>query len=136
MLRRPVSPVHAASSADPPAPLSFRSFRVFVSSTFRDMQEERDELIKRVFPQLRKLCESRGVAWSEVDLRWGVTDEQKADGDVLPICLAEIDRCRPFFIGLLGQRYGWIPREVPREVGERMPWVAALRGTSVTEIEI
>ena len=136
MLRRPLSPVHAASSTDLPDPHSFRSIRVFVSSTFRDMQEERDELIKRVFPQLRQLCESRGVAWSEVDLRWGVTDEQKADGDVLPICLAEIDRCRPFFIGLLGQRYGWIPREVPREVAERMPWVAALRGTSVTEIEI
>ncbi len=88
---------------------AFRSIRVFVSSTFRDMHEEREELIKRVFPQLRRLCETRGVAWSEVDLRWGVTDEQKAEGAVLPICLAEIDRSRPYFIGLLGQRYGWIP---------------------------
>ncbi len=95
-------------SADSEA-YAFRSIRVFVSSTFRDMHEERDELIKRVFPQLRRLCEARGVAWSEVDLRWGVTDEQKAEGAVLPICLAEIDRSRPYFIGLLGQRYGWIP---------------------------
>lgn len=38
-----------------------RAIRVFVSSTFRDMQEEREELAKRVFPQLRKLCEQRGV---------------------------------------------------------------------------
>jgi hypothetical protein len=53
------------------------------------------------------MCEQRGVAWSEVDLRWGVTDEQKAEGAVLPICLAEIDRSRPYFLGLLGQRYGW-----------------------------
>jgi hypothetical protein len=30
--------------------------RVFVSSTFRDMQTERDELVKRVFPGLRMLC--------------------------------------------------------------------------------
>ena len=81
----------------------FRSVRVFVSSTFRDMQAERDELIKRVFPQLRRLCETGGVAWSEVDLRWGVTDEQKAEGAVLPICLAEIERTRPYFIGLLGE---------------------------------
>jgi len=79
-----------------------RAIRVFVSSTFRDMQLERDELVKRVFPRLRRMCEQRGVAWSEVDLRWGVTDEQKAEGDVLPICLAEIDRTRPYFIGLLG----------------------------------
>ena len=75
MLRRPLSPVHAASSTDLPDPHSVRSIRVFVSSTFRDMQEERDELIKRVCPQLRQLCESRGVAWSEVDLRWGVSEE-------------------------------------------------------------
>lgn len=43
--------------------------RVFVSSTFRDLQDERDELVKKIFPQLRKLCEQRGVVWGEVDLR-------------------------------------------------------------------
>ena len=67
-----------------------RVIRVFVSSTFRDMQAERNELVKRTFPQLRKLSESRGVTWGEVDLRWGITDEQKAEGKVLPICLEEI----------------------------------------------
>ena len=78
-----------------------RAIRVFVSSTFRDMQDEREELVKRIFPAIRHLCEQRGVAFSEVDLRWGVTDEQKAEGAVLPICLAEIDRSRPYFIGLI-----------------------------------
>jgi preprotein translocase subunit SecA/nephrocystin-3 len=38
-----------------------RQIRVFISSTFRDMQAERDHLVKFIFPQLRKLCESRGV---------------------------------------------------------------------------
>ena len=119
-----------------PADAAFRSIRVFVSSTFRDMQAEREELVKRIFPQLRRLCESRGVAWSEVDLRWGVTDEQKAEGAVLPICLAEIDRSRPYFIGLLGQRYGWVPEELPEGITEQLPWLASLAGTSVTEMEI
>ena len=41
-----------------------RAIRVFVSSTFRDMQDEREELVKRVFPPIRRLCEQRGVAWS------------------------------------------------------------------------
>ena len=59
-----------------------RQIRVFISSTFRDMQAERDYLVKFIFPQLRKLCESRGVTWGEVDLRWGVTDEQAAEGKV------------------------------------------------------
>jgi hypothetical protein len=110
--------------------------RVFVSSTFRDMHAERDELIKHVFPQLRKLCEERGVTWGEVDLRWGVTDEQKAEGKVLPICLAEINNCRPYFIGLLGERYGWVPDEIPQELIEREPWLAEHSGQSVTELEI
>ena len=73
------------------------------------MAAERDELVKRVFPQLRKLCDEQGVVWGEVDLRWGITDDQSAEGKVLPVRLAEIARCRPYFIGLLGERYGWVP---------------------------
>ena len=115
---------------------SERAIRVFVSSTFRDMQAEREELVKRIFPQVRRLCEERGVGWSEVDLRWGVTDEQKAEGAVLPICLAEIDRSRPFFLGLLGQRYGWVPEEMPENLIEQLPWLRGLSGTSVTEMEV
>jgi Domain of unknown function (DUF4062) len=46
-----------------------RVMRVFVASTFRDMHAEREELIKRVFPELRKRCEARGVTRTEVDLR-------------------------------------------------------------------
>src|SRR3954468_1839404 len=113
-----------------------RAIRVFISSTFRDMMQDREELIARVFPAIRKLCESRGVAWSEVDLRWGVTDEQKAEGDVLPICLAEIDRSRPYFIGLLGQRYGWIPDELPAELAQQLGWLSDVADRSVTEVEI
>lgn len=115
-----------------------RQIRVFISSTFRDMQAERDHLVKFIFPQLRKLCESRGVTWGEVDLRWGVTDEQAAEGKVLPVCLEEIKRCRPYFIGLLGERYGWIPESISTDVIEREPWlVEHLHSrTSVTELEI
>src|ERR1039458_5799580 len=100
-----------------------RQIRVFISSTFRDMQTERDHLVKFIFPQLRKLCESRGVTWSSVDLRWGITQEESAEDRILPICLEEIKRCRPYFIGLLGQRYGWIPDAIPQEVIEREPWL-------------
>ena len=52
-----------------------RVIRVFVSSTFMDMKEEREILVKKVFPQVRKICEERSVTWGEVDLRWGVTDK-------------------------------------------------------------
>jgi nephrocystin-3 len=74
---------------------------------------ERDELVKRIFPELRRRCKARFVELLEVDLRWGITEDQSKKGDTLRICLQEIDRCRPsapvFFIGMLGERYGWIP---------------------------
>jgi len=112
--------------------------RVFISSTFRDMQKERELLVKKVFPELRRLCSERFVTFTEVDLRWGITEEQSAEGKVLPICLEEIHRCRPYFIGLLGERYGWIPDSVPQEVIDREPWLKEHVGerTSVTELEI
>jgi len=113
-----------------------RVLRVFVSSTFRDMQAEREELVKRVFPELRNLCERRAVTWGEVDLRWGVPDEQKAEGRVLPICLAEIHNCRPYFLGILGERYGWVPDELHPELLQSEPWLRQHAGRSVTELEI
>jgi len=113
-----------------------REIRVFISSTFRDMQEEREELVKQIFPQLRRLSESRGVTWGEVDLRWGVPDEAKAEGKVLPLCLEEIERCRPYFIGLLGERYGWVPEEIPEELLQAQPWLTEHRKQSVTALEI
>jgi len=105
-----------------------RVVRVFVSSTFRDMQAERDELAKRTFPALRKLCESRGVTWGEVDLRWGLTEEQQAEGQVLPVCLAEIARCRPYFIGILGERYGWVPETITHRSWSRSPGLLSTGG--------
>ena len=113
-----------------------RVVRVFISSTFRDMQEEREELVKHIFPQIRKMCEQRGVTWVEVDLRWGITEEQANRGEVLPICLAEIERCRPYFIGLLGQRYGWVPEQISDELVNQQRWLAEHRERSVTELEI
>jgi tetratricopeptide (TPR) repeat protein len=116
--------------------LKQREIRVFVSSTFRDFIAERDELAKRVFPALRKICAVRHVVFTDVDLRWGVTTEQAADGQVLPICLREIDKCRPYFIGLLGERYGWVPDSIPDGLMAEQAWLAEHLDRSVTELEI
>jgi len=113
-----------------------RNIRIFISSTFHDMHAEREELVKYTFPELRKRCRERGVELLDVDLRWGVTDEQKAEGQVLPICLAEIERCRPYFIGLLGERYGWVPDEIDQELIDDQPWLEEHREKSVTDLEI
>jgi nephrocystin-3 len=88
-------------------PSPSRTARIFLSSTFRDFGEERDLLVRKVFPGLRSRLKDRFVELVDVDLRWGITAEQAERGELLPICLAEIDRSRPFFVGLLGEkRYG------------------------------
>ena len=124
---------------------SSRLVRVFISSTFRDFIWERDELVKKVFPELRRRCRTRFVELLEVDLRWGITEEQSRQGATLGICLKEIDRCRPsvpvFFIGLLGERYGWIPEPgfyTPDVLEDpNLGWVKEqVGGKSVTELEI
>jgi hypothetical protein len=86
-------------------PGGWREMRVFISSTFRDMQAERDHLVRFVFPRLREELLKRRVHFVDVDLRWGVT----ADQDAFELCMDEIDRCRPRFICMLGGRYGWVP---------------------------
>jgi WD40 repeat protein len=97
-----------------------RTFRVFLSSTFRDLEKEREAFRLRVVPELRRLCRSQGADFQAIDLRWGISSEAGLDQRTMQICLAEVRRClaltpRPNFVILLGQRYGWrpVPAEIP-----------------------
>lgn len=65
----------------------WKTIRVFISSTFRDMHAERDHLVKVVFPELRERMAQRHLHL--VDLRWGVTDEEAEQGKVTEIILDE-----------------------------------------------
>lgn len=79
--------------------------RIFISSTFKDMQDERNILVKKVFPRLRIEAEKRGIMFSYVDLRWGVVPNS-SPSEIIEICLSEIENCAPFFLGLIGYNYG------------------------------
>ena len=110
--------------------------RVFISSTFADIARERQYFNTVIAPQLTRLCAERGVSFFSVDLRWGITQEDQLSGNVIPICLREIDNCRPFFIGILGNRYGSIPESVASAAGDAFPWLGDQTGKSVTELEM
>lgn len=86
-------------------PETWKTVRVFISSTFRDMQAERDHLVRFVFPRLRERLLPRRIHLVDVDLRWGVTGEQ----DASEVCREIITDCRPRFLCILGGRYGTIP---------------------------
>ena len=119
-----------------------RQLRVFISSTFADMNAERDSLT-RIFPQISALCKKRNVEFVPVDLRWGITESAAREGHVLDTCMREIDNSRPFFIGIIGNRYGWVPSEsdfglMSESLKHRYIWLskALEEGLSITEMEM
>jgi tetratricopeptide (TPR) repeat protein len=120
---------------------SIRVVPIFISSTFRDMHAERDLLRDVILPELQERLDGRRVLLELVDLRWGVdtteSETLRKNLRVLEVCFAEIERSRPYFISLLGDRYGWIPpqhavEDAAKEAGLKTPPT----GFSLTELEI
>ncbi|CAF0801098.1 unnamed protein product [Adineta steineri] len=112
--------------------------RIFVSSTFTDFFNEREVLIKQVFPELRDELEPVGLQIIDCDLRWGVPKDSTTEQTILT-CLEELDRCfedngQPFFIGLVSDKYGWVPKinDLPKNITERYRWID---GASITLME-
>lgn len=107
------------------------------------MHAERDYLNKYVFPRVHEYCDARKIEFYPIDLRWGIQEKDSRNGLVMSACLEQIDDSRPFFIGILGSRYGWIPtqQEVDKmraSVGKQKPWLAEKikEHASITEIEM
>jgi WD40 repeat protein len=119
--------------------VEWKNVHIFISSTFNDMHAERDYLVKNVFPRLSDWCEERRIRMIDVDLRWGVSETDTMNKKVVGACLKNIDKCRPFFICLLGQRRGWVPRrdDISSDTYASYPAIDGYAGNaSVTEMEI
>jgi hypothetical protein len=134
------APSPEPSNATGAAPWKARP--VFISSTFRDMQRERDWLNNRVFPRIREELAKRRHHLEPIDLRIGVevahaTSEEARELQVLKVCLDEIKRSRPFLLVLLGDRYGWVPPVERIEAAAReQGFETSSAGKSVTALEI
>ena len=119
-----------------------RSRPVFVTSTFKDMHAERDYLHNYVFPELMERLKERYYHLEPVDLRWGVNtrlveDMQSKELLILKVCLAEIERSRPFIIAIIGDRYGWQPpADSMQSAAQEAGYNADLAGRSITALEI
>ncbi len=89
-----------------------RELRVFISSTFEDMKNERELLMTKIFPLLIQKANSRRVTLIPIDFRWGILtgDELTEINEVqiVDVCLQEIEKAQ-CFIGIIGDRYGWCP---------------------------
>jgi telomerase protein component 1 len=114
----------------------WRNVRIFLSSTFRDMHAERDHLIKVTFFALRERLLPHRVELYDIDLRWGITEDEARNEKVIRLCLEQVDECRPFFLAFLGHRYGWVPGRIPADTIAIYPFVAQFPGVSVSELEL
>ncbi|XP_041659020.1 telomerase protein component 1-like [Cheilinus undulatus] len=119
----------------PPSPrLRWQSIRVFISSTFRDMHAERDILVRSVFPELRRRAAQHCLYLQEVELRWGVTEEESERAAEL--CLSEVCRSQ-MMVGILGERYGLVPPKPDLPDLPQYSWLSsAPAGLSISEMEI
>ena len=107
---------------------------IFLSSTFADMQKERDLIREKIAPDLADFTQRYGINLEFVDLRWGIDtggiDENEANSKILRTCFDEIKRTKPFFIVLLGERYGWTPDD------DDLLAVAALEGLEIEQLRL
>ncbi len=115
---------------------------IFVSSTFKDMQAERDAIRDIVAPGINEKAYQHGDRIDFCDLRWGVnTQEMDSDSSakrVLDVCFHEIDRSSPPMIIFLGDRYGWIPDSAivsETEVYQELQLEALEKSVTALEIE-
>lgn len=116
---------------------------VFLSSTFSDFQMERDVLTGPVCERLNEVLLPLECRVEMIDLRWGVDTTSVGTKDayrlVLEICLDEVERARPLFLGLVGGRYGDVPDPAQTKwVTERAGILESesLTGLSVSAIEM
>ncbi len=102
----------------------WKTLKVFISSTFLDLELERDRLAE-AFYNLKKDMAQRYLSLIPYDLRWR---ERHSEDPIPKWCIEMLQQCQ-YFIGLLGWRYGWRPdlNEYSQANSEKI---------SVTEMEI
>lgn len=120
----------------------WHSLSIFLSSTFSDMHAERDYFKHIILPKIEEHLQANKVKIEIIDLRWGIdtthtNNELEKETQVLKVCLDEVKRSKPFFIGLLGDRYGWIPdKNRIEEAIKNADYSFDLETQSVTSLEI
>lgn len=113
----------------------WKTIRIFISSTFKDMHGERDLIVRYVIPELKYRAKTLNINIQVIDLRWGITEVESNNSKSLEICLSEVARCE-YFLGILGERYGYISDYIVPNNPE-FDWVKEYPpGASLTEMEI
>lgn len=103
---------HPASSEE--------KFSVLIAPILPDSPPEREHLARYITLELESLCRDRAVTFNDIglrDLRWRKPGEGLTYGQIIYRFLEEIRDHSPWFIGIVGTEYGYIPgiEELQRE---------------------
>ncbi|KAF2075598.1 hypothetical protein CYY_003103 [Polysphondylium violaceum] len=117
-----------------------KTCKLFISSTFLDMEKERECVALYVLPQIKEYCAERNIEFSHVDMRWGISSlEDLKKKNTIGTCLQEVSTSH-YFVSLIGDRYGWCQGDQYQESFELgkiyYPWIEQYQGCSVTELEV
>ena len=68
-------------------------------------------MARLAYPRLQEWCQTQGLEFQVVDMRWGVTQEAVLDHATSDLCLQQISECQRLsrgtnFVTILGNRYG------------------------------
>ena len=116
--------------------------KIFVSSTFTDMDLARDIINKQVQPLLAKrIRETYGQDIDFTDFRWGIDTENTKDSTTKTVlsCLDAIDEAAPPMpmVILLGDRCSRpLPKKTIQLVEEKYGFIVQNKECGITELEI
>ena len=112
---------------------------IFISSTFRDMQKERDIIRETVLPRLDAFARSNGDTIRIEDLRWGIdTSKDDSSVNILNVCFDAILDTNPLMIALIGDRYGTTvdTGAIKTSMLNRKERISEYKESSITELEL
>lgn len=115
------------------------ALRIFFSSTFRDMDGEREFFARRYAAELRTLARAQGVFVTFVDLGAGSTPHaESSQEEVVHIGFKLLKQSR-YFVHFIGSRYGWRPsiEELKKDTVQEFDCLRTyIPGRSITEVEV
>ena len=78
--------------------MKWKNISIFISSTFNDMQAERDYIRKYIVPRLNEKLVQYKVSIQVIDLRWGINThdvhESEREAKILHVCMDLIKQTR------------------------------------------
>ena len=124
---------------DSKKPSTKRVLRIFISSTFTNMNFERNYMLQEI-PFLKECAAARGLELIFSEMRFGIRDEASKDNRTTDICMNELAKCFDdsaglAYILLTCDKYGFRPppRTIPKLEFDNLCRLMTLDGSDLVQ---